>query len=152
MKSLHQAEIKTICRLKHIFMQTLMKYFKTKSVFNKNPDVNTGRAINILKKYFRAWTYKDKQATIHYHTMAKGHNWHSSLESLPTITFSYRAWVWMSRQKTLHRHRQRMIIVCLSSSTIHRLSMQVIFIELLTSHATAHYVNGIVGRDTRKLY
>ena len=52
---------------------------------------------------------------------------------------------------SLYRHRQIMMILCFSSTTIDQLSMQVIFIELLTSHATAQYVNGIVGRDTREL-
>ena len=53
---------------------------------------------------------------------------------------------------SLYRHRQRMLIKC-SLFALHHdwLIMQVIFIELITSCATVHYVNGIPGRDTKKL-
>ncbi len=44
-------------------------------------------------------------------TTTKGPKWHSSLEPLPTLPFTYKAWVWMTRQMNLHRHRQMMIIV-----------------------------------------
>ena len=49
----------------------------------------------------------------YWRTMTKGPNWHVSIESLPTIPFTYKAWVWMTRQMSLQRPWQRMIIVCL---------------------------------------
>ncbi len=47
---------------------------------------------------------------VNCHTTTKGPKWHSSLESHPTILFTYKAWVWKTRQMSLHRHMQRMII------------------------------------------
>ena len=44
-------------------------------------------------------------------TTTKWPKWHSSLESIPTIPFTYKACVWMTRQLSLHRSRQIMIKV-----------------------------------------
>ena len=74
--------------------------------------------------------------------------WHSSLESLPTIPFTYSEFEWHAI--SLHRHRQRMTIV-----------LFVLYHDLLTLNAghlywtlifcaTTYYANVIVETDTRE--
>ncbi len=51
----------------------------------------------VLSRYRMTWSRH-----LHCLIMTKGPKWHSSLESLLTIPFTYKAWVWMTRQMSLH--------------------------------------------------
>ncbi len=90
------------------------------------------------------------------HTTTKGPKRHSSLvtlESLSTIPFYIQSMSLndMPNESSQAQAEDDNSFVCpLPRCTIDWLSMQANCIEILTSCATAHYVNGIVETDTRE--
>ena len=84
-----------------------------------------------------------------YRTTTKGPNWHSCLESLPTMPFTYKAWVWMIHQMSLHRHKERIIIVC-PPPWLTDFQCGHLYWFFNFSCNRPLLCNGIVGRDTRE--
>ncbi len=80
----------------------------------------------------------------------------TQLTQLPSVSSNYTIYIQsMGLDDTLIEPLQTQADDDNSLFIIHTtdwLSMQVTFIELLTSCAIAHYVNSIVERDTMKLY